>query len=44
VTENRPPYLLILAWNLRDEIIADMAHIRQWGGRFVIPVPEVEIT
>jgi SAM-dependent methyltransferase len=43
VTETRPPYLLVLAWNLRDEILADMAYIRQWGGRFVIPVPEVEI-
>jgi SAM-dependent methyltransferase len=44
VTETRPPYLLVLAWNLLDEILADMAHIRQWGGRFVIPVPEVEVS
>jgi hypothetical protein len=44
LTATRPPYLLVLAWNLLDEILADMAHIRQWGGRFVIPVPEVDIT
>jgi SAM-dependent methyltransferase len=43
LAETRPAYLLVLAWNLRDEILADMAHIRQWDGRFVIPVPEVEI-
>jgi SAM-dependent methyltransferase len=43
VAETRPAYLLVLAWNLRQEILADMAHIRKWDGRFVIPVPEVEI-
>ena len=35
----RPDYLLILAWNLADEIMGKMGHIRQWGGRFVLPVP-----
>lgn len=39
----RPDYLLILPWNLRDEIVSSMAHIRQWGGAFVIPIPTVEI-
>jgi hypothetical protein len=43
IAETKPDYLLILAWNLRDEIIAQMAHIREWGGRFVIPVPRAEI-
>lgn len=39
----RPDYLLILPWNLRDEIVAQMAHIRDWGGRFVVPIPEVRV-
>ncbi|HEY8192539.1 MAG TPA: class I SAM-dependent methyltransferase [Gaiellaceae bacterium] len=41
--ETRPDYLLILVWNLKDEIVEQMAHIREWGGRFVVPVPEVEV-
>jgi SAM-dependent methyltransferase len=43
IAETRPDYVLLLAWNVRDEIMAQMAHVRGWGGRFVIPVPEVEI-
>ncbi|MEM7220373.1 MAG: class I SAM-dependent methyltransferase [Pseudomonadota bacterium] len=39
----KPDYLLILPWNLKDEIMAQMANIRDWGGRFVVPIPEVEI-
>lgn len=43
IFETRPDYLLILPWNLRDEIVAQMAGIRQWGGRFVTPIPQVEV-
>ncbi len=43
IAETRPDYLLILPWNLEDEIVSDMAHIRSWGGQFVIPIPEVRI-
>lgn len=39
----RPSYLLILPWNLRDEVCEQMAEIRDWGGRFVTAVPEVEV-
>jgi SAM-dependent methyltransferase len=39
----RPDYLLILVWNLKDEVVEQMAHIRDWGGRFVVPIPEVEV-
>ena len=39
----KPDFLLILPWNLRDEIVSSMSHIRQWGGTFVIPLPTVEI-
>jgi len=39
----RPDYLLILTWDLRDEILHQMGHIREWGGRFVVPLPELSI-
>jgi SAM-dependent methyltransferase len=43
VFQTQPDYLLILPWNLRDEIIRQMAEIRAWGGQFVTPIPEVEV-
>jgi SAM-dependent methyltransferase len=43
VRETRPDYLLILPWNLEAEIKQQMAHIREWGGQFVIPIPEVKV-
>ncbi len=43
IAETRPDYVLILPWNLRDEIAEQMAHIRDWGGRFVVPIPSVEV-
>ncbi len=39
----KPDYLLILPWNLRDEVMEQMAHIREWGGRFVVPIPSVQV-
>ena len=38
----RPDYVLILPWNLREEIENQLAAIREWGGRFVVPIPELE--
>ena len=43
IAETRPDYVLIFAWNLRDEIMGQMAHIREWGGRFVVPVPRATV-
>ena len=43
IAETKPDYVLILPWNLQDEIIAQMAHIRDWGGRFAVPIPELKI-
>lgn len=43
ITEAKPDYVLILPWNLRDEVMEQMAHIREWGGRFVTSVPSVRI-
>lgn len=39
----KPDYLLVLPWNLKDEIIGQMQIIKDWGGKFVIPIPEVVI-
>jgi len=43
IRETRPDYVLILPWNLKDEIAAQLAYIREWGGQFVVPIPEVEV-
>ncbi|HVK95324.1 MAG TPA: class I SAM-dependent methyltransferase [Noviherbaspirillum sp.] len=43
VFDTRPDYLLILPWNIKDEIVQQMAGIRAWGGQFVIPIPTVEV-
>jgi SAM-dependent methyltransferase len=41
--EERPDYVLILPWNLKTEIMGQLAGIREWGGRFVVPIPEVTV-
>ncbi len=43
VRETRPDYLFILPWNFKDEIIKQMSYIRDWGGRFVVPIPEAKV-
>jgi 2-polyprenyl-3-methyl-5-hydroxy-6-metoxy-1,4-benzoquinol methylase len=43
VKETCPDYLLILPWNLTDEIVQQMGYIREWGGQFVVPIPEVRV-
>lgn len=43
IRETRPDYVLILPWNLREEITGQMSDIRDWGGRFVVPIPRVEV-
>jgi hypothetical protein len=43
VRHTKPDYLLILPWNLSAEIMSQMAYIREWGGRFVVPVPELRV-
>ena len=43
IRETKPDSVLILPWNLKNEIASQMAHIRQWGGRFVVPIPKVEV-
>jgi SAM-dependent methyltransferase len=43
IAEVKPDYVLILPWNLKDEIVEQMAYIRDWGGKFVVPIPEVRV-
>lgn len=43
VLETKPDYLFVLAWNLKEEILRTMGEIKQWGGRFVLPIPQLEI-
>jgi SAM-dependent methyltransferase len=41
--EARPDYVMILPWNLKDEISRSAAYVREWGGRFFVPIPEVRV-
>lgn len=41
--EERPDYVLILPWNLKDEVMEQLAYVREWGGRFVTAIPELAI-
>src|SRR5262245_7822077 len=43
IRETRPDYVLILPWNLKDEIIEQVSYIRSWGGQFVVPIPDVKV-
>lgn len=39
----RPDYILILPWNLKEEIMGQLAYVRDWGARFVVPIPELQV-
>ncbi len=43
IRETQPDFVLILPWNFKDEIMSQMADIRSWGGKFVVPIPEVTV-
>ena len=43
IAQTKPDYVLILPWNLQDEILEQMAHVRGWGGRFVVPIPRLTV-
>jgi 2-polyprenyl-3-methyl-5-hydroxy-6-metoxy-1,4-benzoquinol methylase len=43
IKEEKPDYILILPWNIKDEVISQLAYVRKWGGKFVTAVPELEI-
>ncbi|MGC2814126.1 MAG: class I SAM-dependent methyltransferase [Candidatus Acidiferrum sp.] len=39
----RPDYVFILPWNLKNEIMEQLSFIREWGGKFIVPIPEVKV-
>jgi SAM-dependent methyltransferase len=43
IDEYQPDYILILPWNLKREIVQQMHHVGQWGGKFILPIPEAMI-
>jgi len=43
IRETKPDYVVILPWNLKDEIMQQLQFIREWGGRFVVPIPKVTV-
>ncbi len=43
ILETQPDYVLILPWNLKDEIMEQMSAVQAWGGQFVVPIPDVKV-
>jgi hypothetical protein len=43
IAETRPDYVLVLPWNIRSEIAQQLAYVRNWGGRLVVPIPALEV-
>ncbi len=44
IAQTKPDYILVLPWNLRDEISQQLEYVRSWGGRLVFPIPALEIS
>jgi hypothetical protein len=43
IRETKPDYVVILPWNLRNEIVEQLRYISEWGGRFVVPIPKLAV-
>jgi hypothetical protein len=43
IRDTKPDYILLLPWNLRDEIMTQLSFVREWGGAFIVPIPEVAV-
>jgi SAM-dependent methyltransferase len=43
IAEAKPDYILILPWNLKNEIVAQMRFVKDWGAKFVVPIPQVTV-
>jgi len=43
IFEAKPDYILILPWNLKNEIINNLQYVKEWGAKFIIPIPNIEI-
>ena len=44
ITQTKPDYVLILPWNIKDEVMEQMRHIREWGGKFVVAIPTASLS
>jgi hypothetical protein len=43
IAETRPDRILILPWNLKDEIMTQLAYVRDWGCKFIVPIPDTAV-
>jgi C-methyltransferase C-terminal domain/Putative zinc binding domain/Methyltransferase domain len=43
IAQDRPDYVLVLPWNLRDDLVEQLAYVKEWGGRLVFPIPSLEL-
>jgi SAM-dependent methyltransferase len=43
IAETKPDYILILPWNLKEELIEQLSYVREWGAKFILPIPRVEV-
>jgi hypothetical protein len=43
IRERQPEYILILPWNLKDEIVSQLGYVREWGAKFIVPIPMARI-
>jgi hypothetical protein len=43
IRETRPDFIIILPWNLKDEVMEQLAYVRTWGARFVLPIPRTQV-
>jgi len=43
IKETKPDYIFILPWNLKSEIMNQLSYVREWGGKFVVPIPEIKV-
>jgi SAM-dependent methyltransferase len=43
IKEDKPDYVIIFPWNIKDEIMEQLKYIREWGGKFVVPIPELKV-
>jgi 2-polyprenyl-3-methyl-5-hydroxy-6-metoxy-1,4-benzoquinol methylase len=43
IRDTRPDYILILPWNIKEEVMSQMAYVREWGAKFIIPIPEPKV-
>lgn len=43
IRETRPDFILVLPWNIKDEIVEQLAYVSEWGGKFIVPIPEAHV-